>query len=84
MVVNVGAISFAFQGVRGTRQRQDENVSPGAFESIWTRRGELPVLPSVGSTLLLGDVEYIVHDVRPDPDPSDGITIYLNRKRPLT
>lgn len=74
---------FTVNGVRGVRD-SGENTALAPFERFWSRLSEFPMPPRKGDVTLLGDQEYVVHEIVQDRDPaSDGLTIYLNRRRQL-
>jgi hypothetical protein len=82
---------FTITAVRGVRDAQ-ENDSAAAYEAIWTTLDqfvsdppqETDRLPLNGDAVTIGDIDYVVHDSKPDLDPdSDGLRIYLKRRRPL-
>lgn len=74
---------FIVRGVRGIRDpSESEALAP--FERFWCPASAFEVQPRVGDIVLVWSQEYVVHLIRPDEDPaSDGLTIYLNRRRQL-
>lgn len=73
---------LSLAAIRNVRDPQ-ESESPAAFESIWTTAAELPIVPAKGDLVSIGSTEYVVHESKPDADPdSNGLRIYLNRRKP--
>jgi hypothetical protein len=76
----------------GMRDRSERGNS-AAYESIWTTRAQLAASPAAspagdtvivdpqsGDLVTLGDLAYIVHDVKSGTDPEDdSISLYLKR-----